>query len=257
MEFMIRLFAPRMVRFTVILALSADLAACATEQPREHVHHRRPEGVGGDTRGQLFISPAGKPFRAGPGDPYPVAQWFADADADHDGKLTRAELRQDAAAFFHELDVDKDGVIDGPEVFRYEHSVAPEILGLVARNGGGPQGGSSQGGGSRGGGMGGHGGGRHGGGRSGGPSSSGGGSGAREAAPQGAGLYSLINQPEPVAAADTDFDGKITLPEFLAASDRHFAALDTAGAGFLTLSGLPQTPVQARDAAHRNHPHQD
>src|SRR6185312_9663402 len=29
---------------------------------------------------QLFISPAGQPFRAKPGEPYPVAQWFAQAD---------------------------------------------------------------------------------------------------------------------------------------------------------------------------------
>jgi len=61
--------------------------------------------------------------------------------------------------------------------------------------------------------------------------------------PQGAGLYSLINQPEPVSAADVNFDSKITLTEFLA--PRRIAIsprIDAAQAGFLTLSGLPQTP---------------
>ena len=256
MDFMTRQFVRRMARLTLLVAMSADIAACATERPRESFHHRRPAGEGVRAAGgrtQLFISPAGKPFRAAAGDPYPTAQWFAAADADHDGRLTRDELRQDAAAFFHEIDVNQDGVIDGDEVSRYEHVVAPEILGLVADRGSGSPGAGGQGGGMGRGMGGGHGGGRRGGGRSGGPAASG----PREARPQGAGLYGLINQPEPVAAADTDFNGRITLVELLAASDRHFAALDTAQAGFLTLSGLPQTPVQAMGAGRRHHPQPD
>ncbi len=257
MDVMTRQFVRRMACLTILAAISTGLAACATERPRERFHHRRPDGEGdrpAGGRAQLFISPAGQPFRAAAGDAYPVAQWFAAADADHDGELTRDELRRDAAAFFHEIDVNQDGVIDGDEVSRYEHMVAPEILGLVPRGVAGASGATSQGGGHRGGGMaGGMGGGRRGGGRSGGRA----GSGGREAAPQGAGLYSLINQPEPVSAADTNFDGKITFTEFLAASDRHFATLDAAETGFVTLSGLPQTPVQAMGGGRRHHPHQD
>ena len=244
-------FVRRMACLIVVAAIFADLAACATETPREHFGHRRPDGDGGrigGSRAQLFISPAGKPFRAAAGDPYPVGLWFAAADADHDGKLTRDELRQDAAAFFHEIDVNHDGVIDGEEVSRYEHVVAPEILGLIADRASGERG---RAGGS--GGGGGMGGGRRGGGWSGGGAASG----SREARPQGAGLYGLINQPEPVTAADANFDGKITLAEFLGAADRHFAALDTAQAGFVPLSGLPQTSVQAMGGGHRHHPHHD
>jgi len=250
METMIPKFPSRMGRLIVVLAISAEVAACASERPRERFHHHGPDGDGRSTASQLFISPAGKPFRAPSDAPYPVLQWFAAADADHDGKLTREEFRQDAAAFFNELDINHDGVIDGPEVSRYEHVVAPEILGLVADRSAGQASGAGEAGGGHRGGMGGRGGGRRGGGRPGGQTAPG-------AVPQGAGRYGLINQPEPVTAADANFDGKITLAEFLEAADRHFAELDTADAGFLTLQGLPQTPAQALRGRHRPNHDQD
>src|SRR6185503_18497922 len=75
----------------------------------------------------LFVSPAGEPFRAGPGEPYPVAAWFKAADADGDGKLTREEFVADAARFFQTLDANHDGVIDGQELKAYETRVVPEI----------------------------------------------------------------------------------------------------------------------------------
>jgi hypothetical protein len=188
----------------------------------------------------VFISPAGKPYRAGPDQPYPVATWFAEADADHDGKLTREEMRAAAAAFFRTLDTNHDGVIDGFEVQTYEQTIAPEILphieNLRAGEGFDPnidladQRNSER------------------------PNSSDqrrGGFQVRqprqakgETGAQGAAVYSLINQPEPVAAADADFDGKITLQEFEAAADRHFEILDTKQQGYLTLAGLPKTPIQ-------------
>jgi hypothetical protein len=188
----------------------------------------------------VFISPAGKPYRARPDEPYPVVQWFADADANHDGKLTREDMRADADAFFRTLDTNHDGVIDGFEVQAYEQNVAPEILphieNLRAGEGFDPnldladqRNTERQG-------------------------SSGGGRGGfqlrqprevkGETGAQGAAVYSLINQPEPVAAADSDFDGKITLAEFEAAADRHFEILDTKQQGYLTLAGLPKTPIQ-------------
>jgi hypothetical protein len=190
----------------------------------------------------VFISPAGKPYRARPDDPYPVAQWFADADADHDGKLTRNEMRADADAFFRIVDANHDGVIDGFEVQAYEQTIAPEILPHIEtlragegfdpnldladqRNTERPGEGQGQGRGR-------------------------GGFQLRQPrAPkgettQGAAVYSLINQPEPVAAADADFDGKITLAEFEAAADRHFDILDTKQQDYLTLAGLPKTPIQ-------------
>jgi hypothetical protein len=61
---------------------------------------------------------------------------------------------------------------------------------------------------------------------------------------QGAGLFGLLNEPEPVAAAETQFDGRITLQEFEAAADRRFDLLDTKQLGYLTRATLPKTPVQ-------------
>jgi hypothetical protein len=181
----------------------------------------------------LFISPAGKPFRADLKAPYPVATWFAEADLDHDGHLTREEFRADAAAFFKTLDTDHNGVIDGFEVQHYEQAIAPEInpqieglrfgegmdLALGHEGQSAPIIGRS-------------------------PTASG-----RERAgdrrPEGAGVFGLLNEPEPVAATDTNFDGHITQEEFLAAADRRFDVLDKKKLGYLTLDALPKTPAQA------------
>ena len=54
----------------------------------------------------------------------------------------------------------------------------------------------------------------------------------------------MISDPEPVAAADGDFDGKVTLAEALAAARRRFAALDADHDGRLTLAELPETPAE-------------
>jgi hypothetical protein len=194
-------------------------AACAGEAPAPDLG-----GSGGGAH-NLFISPAGKPYRGRPGEPYPSATWFAEADKDHDGRLSREEFRADAAAFFRQFDTDHDGVVDGFEIAAYEKSL-PEILprvrdlvpgeGMNPNLGGRGPGGRREGGGSR---------------------SGGGGR-------QGAGVFSFLDQPEPVTVADTDFDGRVTLQEAMAAADRRFAILDTNGDGSLTLAELPKTPVQ-------------
>jgi hypothetical protein len=218
-------------RLALVLALAALAAGCATPQPQ---HRHRREGGWRAHGASLFVSPFGQPFRAGPDEPYPVARWFAQADENHDGKLTLSEFRDDAIRYFHKLDLNGDGVIDGQEVTAYEHDVLPELLAT-------PQGQGGQGGGSGGQGGGGWGGGRHGGHHHGGQSSS-------QASPReglsGAAAYTLNRQAEPVSSADADFDGRITLAEFLAAADRHFDELDTQRDGYLTLAGLPKTAVQ-------------
>lgn len=169
-------------------------------------------------RTQLFISPSGQPFRA-PGDkPYPVAAWFAEADANHDGRLTRDEFRADADRWFKALDVDSDGQISMPEVTRWEEELVPEIT----RSGLGMTGASARGG--RGGGAGG---------------------GTRL---QGAGAYSLINEPHPIRGADADFSFGVSKAEWRAASDRRFALLDVDGDGVLLLTDLRPTPVQSMGA---------
>ena len=231
-------------RLALVLALAALAAGCATQEPQSRHRHWRD---GGDRpRGaSLFVSPFGEPFRAGGDDAYPVARWFAQADANHDGRLTRAEFRDDATNYFHRLDLNGDGVIDGSEITAYERDVLPEILGQ-------PAGQASVDGGSRTGRDGGLGGGWGGRGRRGGGHRRGGGGGESSGQTssrlglQGAAPYTLNRQSEPVAGADANFDGKVTLAEFLTAADRHFAELDTAGTGALTLEGLPKTVVQER-----------
>jgi hypothetical protein len=75
----------------------------------------------------LFISPMGEPFRGDKGRPALIAAWFAQADSNHDGKLTLIEFRADADRFFDTLDVNHDGELDPEEFERYESKVAPEI----------------------------------------------------------------------------------------------------------------------------------
>jgi hypothetical protein len=215
-------------------ALAVTLAACASAPPeRPHGRHA-PGGRGGPSgqdraapaRGpQLFISPAGEPFRAPPGAPYPVAAWFEGADANHDGALTRDEFVADAVRFFGVVDADHDGVIDGFEVANYEQHIAPEIIG-----------GSAPGALRRG------------------PRGLGVAEGQDDDGPrrrsaganvlQGASLFGLIAEPEPVMAADGDFDRRISKDEAIRAAKTRFALLDTDKDGLLKLAELPKTPVQ-------------
>jgi hypothetical protein len=127
-------------RWSAALVVAAPLlclAACASDEapgPPDRGFRLERGGPGGPgERGEagprpwLFVSPAGEPFRAGPGEPYPVAAWFKAADANGDGKLTRDEFVADAARFFEKLDRNHDGVIDGLELKAYETEVLPEL----------------------------------------------------------------------------------------------------------------------------------
>lgn len=190
-----------------------------------------PSGFGDDEPGdgppgprtQLFISPAGEPFRA-PGDqPYPVGKWFAQADANQDGRLTRDEFRADADSWFKALDADGDGQVSMPEVTRWEEQLVPEIT----RSGLGMRGAPER--------------------RS--------GASARNTVDtrmQGAAAYSLINEPHPIRGADSDFSYGVSRAEWRAASDRRFALLDVDGDGAILLTDLKATPAQFMAAGRRD-----
>src|SRR2546430_11040603 len=77
--------------------------------------------------GRPFISPMGEPFRPASRDESGLADWFRQADRNHDGQLTLEEMQADAGRFFGLLDVNHDGEIDPDEIERYETVVAPEI----------------------------------------------------------------------------------------------------------------------------------
>ncbi len=55
---------------------------------------------------------------------------------------------------------------------------------------------------------------------------------------QGAARYGLLNMPQPVAAADTNFDRAITTDEFRRAAAQRFQLLDSNGDGNLDLPEL-------------------
>jgi hypothetical protein len=169
----------------------------------------------------------GEPFRPRGRDDDTLADWFHQADRDHDGRLTLDEMQQDAARFFALLDVNHDGEIDPDEITHYENAVAPEISGspyleLAGTEGGGqPEGGDRRGGG----------GGRHHGGRT--RFRSNGGESDR-----GAARFGLLDLPEPVASADADFNRGVSPREFRDAAGQRFLALDLDHHGYLTLAGL-------------------
>jgi Ca2+-binding EF-hand superfamily protein len=225
----------RMIRkLAVALAACGMLSACGSTPGEEP-----------PVRGKInvFISPMGEPFRGGETDPYPLERWFARVDADHDGALSWDEFKADAEAFFRRLDTNHDGVLSGAEISAYEQDVAPEILPRVARltsrdipplpstdpavnrdreereaalNG-------------------------------------------QETRPRagllaGAGVFGVTPEPEPVAASDTDFDGKVTSQEWLQSARRRFDLLDLNHDGRIARAELPKTPAEkmADKAARRD-----
>lgn len=190
-----------------------------------------------------FISPMGEPFRAHKPADDTLADWFYQADRNRDGVITADEMEADAERFFGKLDTDHDGEIGPDELAQYEYDIAPEIqvmsktrrlAGQAApspvptdldddhprdqRRGRRDEDFASLG-------IGG--------------------------ALQGAARYSLLNMPEPVAAADTDFNRSITLEEFKEAALARFQLLDHSHQGRLTLAELEALPHAPSATKHR------
>lgn len=170
----------------------------------------------------------GEPFRSTSRDDDTLADWFAQADRNHDGRLTIEEMQQDAERFFALLDLNHDGEIDPDEITHYEDVVAPEVrtgehYSFASIDAGGQE--------TEGGRQEGRGGGHHRGGRT--PGF------FRGNDPhQGAGRFGLLDLPEPVVSADADFNRGVSLSEFRQAAVQRFLALDLDHHGYLTLSGL-------------------
>lgn len=170
----------------------------------------------------------GEPFRQRAPHDDPLADWFRQADRNHDGFLTPDEMVQDAMRFFEVLDTNRDGQIDPDEIDYYEQDIAPEVGGEPADLRAetlSEDSASDAGGGTA----------------SADPNQNvtritGGGGDDRS--PSGAGRYALLNIPEPVAGADTDLNRIITPTEFRRAALRRFELLDGKHTGRLTLSQL-------------------
>jgi hypothetical protein len=169
---------------------------------------------------RVYIAPMGAPFRTD-GRSDPMAVWFAQADTDHDGRLTLAELQADADRFFTTLDVDRSGEIDPQEMADYENKVAPEIKLYQPDQDPHPSDRQQ----------------KH---------------DAKHAAkrrsdyvaPYGAGLYASLNIPEPVVSADLDLNRGVSRAEIAAVAANRFPLLDAGGLGYLTYDTLAKSPAQ-------------
>ena len=206
----------RMLSPAFILPLLAAAAAPA-ERPINVVGHAWAP----------FISPMGEPYRPRNATDDTLARWFNQADRNHDGQLTPDEMRADADRFFGRLDADGDGLIEPEELIQYEWELAPDVQlssrlrrqpgeAAPAKAAGDDEQGSGDRRYRRGPGE---------------PDS-------LASGLQGAARYGLLNMPEPVAAADTDFDRAISRAEFEAAALYRFQLLDRDHRGALTLSTL-------------------
>ncbi len=178
----------------------------------------------------------GEPFRPGTRDDDSLSNWFVQADKNHDGRLTLEEMQADADRFFTTLDVGHDGEIDPDDISRYESTVAPEVtsgssFGLMeaADRGGGRHGHKFIRGGDD----------QH----------------------QGAGRFGLLDLPEPVVSADSNFNRGVSVTEFRQAAAQRFLALDLDHHGYLTLAGLevirPAPPVAGKPPQAERIPDED
>ena len=195
---------------------------------------------------QEFISPMGEPFRGHTGEPYPVEAWFKGADAGAKGYITKQDFEADAQRFFKALDTDGDGYLNDQEIDAYENTIAPEIksamgpdpnavhyepsaIDLGQMNGEAPavyKDSAS---------------------RIDDNNAANAGKEERKAqleARRGAGVFGFFNEPEPVRAADTNIDFRVSMKEWIEAADRRYAELDLRHDGKVTRDELPLTPFQ-------------
>ena len=171
-----------------------------------------------------FVSPMGEPFRVGSADEDALVKWFRQADRDSDGRLELDELTADGERFFAVLDTDRDGQILPTEFVAYEWEIAPEIqtnsrwrpaYGEARRLA----------------------------------------KGRREPDTlQGAARYGLLNIPQPVAAADANFDRAVSREEFRRAAAYRFQLLDRQQDLGLTIAELQVLRPAPRDQQRSRRP---
>ena len=130
--------------------------------------------------------------------------WFQQADRNHDGMLTIDELSADADRFFQLLDRNHDGEIDPDDIAYYEQ-VVPEIRAVSIISTSTTPGGDIE---------------------------------EHADDESNAGRHSLLQIPEPVSSADTNFNRGVSPEEFRNAAVARFQLLDTGHTGKLTLPQL-------------------
>ena len=159
-----------------------------------------------------FISPMGEPFRSRSAEDDTMARWFQQSDQNGDSVLAEAEMGADALRFFKTLDADENGLVLPEEMVAYEWEVAPEVqVNSRWRDVRGTSAAEKRAG-------------RR--------------SGYDPDGLQGAARYALLNMPQPVAAADSNFDRAVTVGEFKVATAQRFQLLDTNSDSRLDLAEL-------------------
>jgi len=203
----------------ILLALALLQAAVPETPPQPDIVVNAATGCG-PPFARLYIAPMGEPVRTD-GRTDPMAVWFAQADANHDGRLTLDELQADADRFFTTLDLDRSGEIDPQEMANYENNIAPEIKLYQPDQDPRPRNRQQ----------------KH---------------DAKQAAkqrsdyvaPYGAGRYASLNIPEPIVSADLDLNRGVSRAELATVAASRFPALDTASRGYLTYETLAKSPAQ-------------
>jgi Ca2+-binding EF-hand superfamily protein len=154
--------------------------------------------------GRSFLSPMGETFYGRTAGEDGLVPWFEQADRNHDGSLTAVEMIADAQRYFQVLDSNHDGEIDPDEMAHYEE-ITPQLrarsIVTTTRLPGGEQD-------------------------------------VQVDNETSAGRLGLLQIPQPVSSADTNFNRGVSLAEFSRAANDRFALLDFRRTGRLTLSEL-------------------
>jgi Ca2+-binding EF-hand superfamily protein len=200
--------------FLASLLLSAAAAAQAPQAtPIQQASVSASRGAG-----RLFISPMGEPFYGRTAGEDGLVVWFQQADANHDGMLTAEEMAADADRFFKVLDRNHDGEIDPDEISYYESSIAPQLRVAPIISTSTLPGGEVE---------------------------------EHVDDETNAGRMGLLQIPEPVSSADTNFDRGVSPQEFRTAALARFQLLDTSQTGQLSLAALQSTRHAASTVAKR------
>jgi len=183
------------------------IAAAAAQAPQEPATSpSQVSAFGSATRGpgRLFISPMGEPFYGRTAGEDGLVVWFQQADRNRDGMVTLDEMTADADRFFLALDRSHDGEIDPDDINYYEQAV-PQIRARTMVYASTTPGGDVE---------------------------------EHADSETSAGRLGLLQIPEPVASADSNFNRGVSPEEFRDAATKRFLLLDSSHSGKLTLPEL-------------------
>lgn len=173
--------------------------------------------------GPLFVSPMGEPFR-GDHVTAPISTWFAAADQDGDGRISRAEFVAQALPFFQNtLDANRDGAVTSLESGTIWREQVPELAAARPRpvqaqvrpseqSSGTPDPRARRQ-----------------------PRNS-----SERDPPALMAHFALFDIVEPVMSCDTDLSRRVTQAEYEACALRRFALLDTDADGYFAIEDSPR-----------------